>query len=211
MASVPSTASPLVFRSAAAPWLTGFLVALGAAVAVLGLGGGPASAVASVLVGAALGQLGWWLYWRPHVVVEDGGVRIVNPLRTVVVPWRALVDVRTRFTLTLVTPRGAWSCFALPSGGASAALRGSPGDLEGTHPSTRPDGTVRSGDLLSTRGGAAADLIRRRWQSMVEDGTLDVFADRDADDDAVRTELHPAPALVLLVLAGLAAAALLLG
>ncbi|MHC5558262.1 PH domain-containing protein [Kocuria sp. U4B] len=211
MAPVPSSASSLVFRSGAAPWLTGFLVVLGAVIAGLGLGGGAASAVASVLVGAAVAHLGWYLYWRPHVRVGPEGVRVVNPLRTVVVPWGALVDVRNRFALTLVTRERSVTCFALPAGGARAALRGAPGDLTGTHPSARPDGTVRSGDLLSTRGGAAADAIRRRWQAMVEDGTLDVFADRDPEDDAVRTELRPAPTLVLLVLGALAAAAVLAG
>lgn len=208
MAAMPSTASSPVFRSGAAPWLTGFLVLLGALIAVLGLDGGTGSALASVLVGAAVAHLGWYLYWRPHVRVEDGGVRIVNPLRTIVVPWRALVDVRNRFALTLVTPGGSWSCFALPASGASAALRGAPADVRGTHPSARPDGTVRSGDLLSTRGGTAADVIRRRWQTLVEDGTLNVFAD-DAGDATVRVELRPGPTLVLLGLGALAAAVLL--
>lgn len=211
MASMPSVPLLPVFRSGAAPWLTGLLVALGAMIVVLGAGGGAGSAAASVPIGAAVAYLGWYLYWRPHVRVEAGGVRIVNPLRTVVVPWGALVDVRTRFTLTLVTAERAWSCFALPAGGVTAALRGGPGDLTGTHRSARPDGTLRSGDLLNTRGGAAADVIRRRWQGMVEDGTLDVFADRAGHDDAVRTELRPAPTLVLVVLGAVAVAAAAVG
>lgn len=211
MAAMPSSPSALVFRSGAAPWLTGSLVALGAVIAVLGLGGGAASAAGAVLAGTAVAYLGWYLYWRPHVRVEPEGVRIVNPLRTVVVPWAALVDVHTRFALTLVTPERSVTCFALPSGGASAALRGAPGDLTGTHPSARPDGTVRSGDLLSTRGGAAADVIRRRWQALVEDGTLDVLAERGPVDDSVRTELRPGPTLVLLALGAFAAAVLLAG
>lgn len=207
MASVPSTAPAPVFRTGAAPWLTGLLVLLGALIAVLGSTGGAAAAIASVAVGAVVAYLGWYLYWRPHVVVERDGVRVVNPLRSTVVPWGALVDVRTRFTLTLVTPGRAVSCFALPAGGAAAAARGAPGDVTGVHPTARAGGTVRTGDLLGTRSGAAADLVRRRWQGMVEDGTLDVFADRPDDDDALRTELHPWPTVVLLALGALAVAA----
>ena len=40
----------------------------------------------------------------PSVVVHDGGITLENPFRSIEVPWAALVNVDTRFALTLVTP-----------------------------------------------------------------------------------------------------------
>ena len=53
----------------------------------------------------------WALFWRPHVVVEDSGVRLVNPFRTVVLPWPSIHAVDTKLALTLMT---AYGCRPLP-------------------------------------------------------------------------------------------------
>ena len=45
----------------------------------------------------------WALFWRPAVVVSDGGVQIVNVLRTIVLPWPAIERVDTKWALTLFT------------------------------------------------------------------------------------------------------------
>lgn len=90
-------------------------VALGA-VAV----SGPAPVVlARTLAAAALiCALAWAVYWRPEVEVSDGGVRIVNPWRTVHVPWPALEGVSHRWSLTVTTVDGRKvSAFAAPARG----------------------------------------------------------------------------------------------
>ena len=59
-----------------------------------------------------LGLLAWLLFWHPRVDVTDEGVTLVNPLRTIRVPWAALINVETQYALTLVTPDGrhrAWA------------------------------------------------------------------------------------------------------
>lgn len=62
----------------------------------------------------------WALYWRPEVEVSDGGVRVVNPWRTVHVPWPALDEVSDRWSLTLTTTDGRRvSAFAAPARGAA--------------------------------------------------------------------------------------------
>ena len=62
--------SPRVYRAASAPWLTGFLVILGVAVAVAGWGHNPLLFAASVCCGAAVAGLGYALYWRPRLEVH---------------------------------------------------------------------------------------------------------------------------------------------
>lgn len=102
--------------------------ALGATMGAGGLFGLVSTAVSGrglVEYGAAMALfalLGWAAFWRPHVVVSDGGVRIVNTLRTVDVPWPAVEGVEGRYGLRLRTSYGpvtAWGAGA-PSGRSRA-------------------------------------------------------------------------------------------
>jgi len=99
--------------------------ALGAAMVVFALAG-----LASVLAGgtdavlryaaplALFGVLGWGAFWQPRVEVSDGGITVVNTLRTVEIPWPAVQSVDGRYGLRLQTSYGrvnAWGA-AAPSG-----------------------------------------------------------------------------------------------
>lgn len=97
-------------------WLAGALIAscllvLGAAAVT-----GPLEEFLRTLVPTAgIATAAWAVLWRPLVEVSDGGVRVVNPLRTVHVPWPALTGVATRWSLTLRTTAGVVSAFAAPA------------------------------------------------------------------------------------------------
>lgn len=195
-----------VHRAASAAWLAGFLTVLGIVVIVSGWGHGPRHHVAALCVGAGCAVLGHALYWRPRLETHEHGVVLVNPLRTVEIPWARIVDVRTRFTVTVVTDTGSHSCFALPAAGPGAALRADPQSVTRTHPLARAHGSVRTGDLTSTRSGAAAHDVRTQWQRRVESGELDVFARDDAAVPPVRVRWVPWPltASIVLLATGLA-------
>lgn len=193
--------TPRVYRAASAPWLTGFLVILGAVVAVSGWGQDARLAVASVCCGAALAGLGYALYWRPRMEIHGFGVRIINPLRSVDIPWAQIIDVRTRFTVTVVTEVGSHSCFALPAAGPGSALRSGAQGVTQAHPLARTDGSARTGDLAGTHSGTAANDIRTLWQRKIDTGELDVFTRDDAALEPVRVRYVPAPLAVTLALA----------
>ena len=171
----PSAPAVHVHRAASAPWLAGFVAVLGLVALVTGWGQGVLHHVAAVCLAAGSAVLGYALYWRPRLETSEAGVRIINPLRTVDIPWARIVDVRTRFAVTVVTESGSHSCFALPAAGAGAALRADAQSVARAHPLARPDGSVRTGDLVSTRSGSAANHVRALWQRRVESGELDVF------------------------------------
>ena len=192
--------SPRVYRAVSAPWLTGFLVILGVAVAVTGWGQNAWLSAASVCCGAAVAGLGYTLYWRPRLEIHGHGVRIINPLRAVDIPWAHIIDVRTRFTVTVVTETGSHSCFALPAAGPGSALRSGPQGVSQTHPLARTDGAVRTGDLAGTHSGAAANDIRTLWQRRIDTGELDVFTRDDAALEPVRVTYVPAPLAVTLIM-----------
>ncbi|WP_448631495.1 hypothetical protein [Cellulomonas soli] len=81
---------------------------------------------------------------------------VVNPLRAVRVPWAALIDVRTRYSLTLVTPTGQVRAWAAPGPGRHELAAAGQQDLTGLPTSTYDSrGAVGFGDLLSTPRGSS--------------------------------------------------------
>ena len=193
--------SPRVYRATSAAWLTGFLVVLGVVVAITGWGRDPWLTVAGLCSGAALAGLGYSLYWRPRMEIRGHGVRIINPLRTVDIPWAQIIDVRTRFTVTVIAEAGSYSCFALPAAGPGSALRSGTQGVTQAHPLARTDGAVRTGDLAGTRSGAAANDIRTVWQRKIDTGELDVFTLDDTSVEPMNVRYVPGPLAVTLLLA----------
>lgn len=120
-------------------------------VAVLGVGSTVLAGVGAVTTYAAplalFGLLGWAAFWRARVEVSDGGVRVVDTLRTREVPWPAVEGVEGRYGLQLRTAYGTVRAWAAPS----------------------PTGRERA------RGqqGPAAVLVERRLQALRAAGHLD--------------------------------------
>jgi Bacterial PH domain len=116
----------------------------------------------------------WATFWRPRVAVSDAGVELVNVSRTVFIPWPALHDIDTKWSLTLITAYGrfrAWSAPAPGTRGALLSLGGAPND-HGRR-AAQPEESVRPGDLVDSPSGSAADLIRRRWDEVHAAGHLE--------------------------------------
>lgn len=117
----------------------------------------------------------WAIFWRPSVIVSDAGVRLVNITRTIDVPWPALLEVETRYALTLTTTYGRFAAWAAPAPGAGSALRNS---MRSRSASSRigADEELSSssmGDISGTASGDAAMIVRRRWERLREAGHLD--------------------------------------
>jgi Bacterial PH domain len=116
----------------------------------------------------------WVTFWRPCVAVSDAGVRLVNVSRTVFIPWPALHEIDTKWSLTLITAYGrftAWSAAAPGARGALLSLGGS--RAEHSQRGTPRAEIVRPGDLVDSPSGSAAALIRRRWEAVRAAGHLD--------------------------------------
>lgn len=169
--SVPTTEE---FR----PRTSKVLAVLMWAVAAIALVSALASGVAGLLgipLALAVAFAGFWLFWFPKVSIDDDAITLVNPVRTISVPWPALITVDTKFALKLVTPAGAFTAWAAPAPGVLGSYRAKPHDVQGLPSSTYgPQRSMRPGDLRNSDSGAAAYLVRSRWASMVEDGLLDV-------------------------------------
>jgi hypothetical protein len=134
---------------------------------------------------AAVWQIGPWLalvvlvvwatYWNPQVGVDDAGVHVVNVFRTIDLPWPSIQRVDTKWALKLVTAYGDFTAWAAPApGGIATARAAARGDLKNLPESTYgPGGSVRPGDVPSSPSGAAAAVVRRRWEELRDAGYLD--------------------------------------
>lgn len=78
----------------------------------------------SIPVLALVAYCGYWLFWFPVVTVSEQDVTVVNPGRTVTVPWADLRSIGTKYSLTLETTAGKCSAWAAPA--PSAVSRKSP-------------------------------------------------------------------------------------
>ncbi|GAB3579811.1 hypothetical protein GCM10027406_18460 [Leifsonia lichenia] len=152
--------------------------------------------------------LAWVTLWRPLFVVAREGLTVVNVTSTVHIPWEALINVDTKFALTLYTPGHKYAVWSLPAPGTSRTLRATRSETKGRvgKPSVA-DSVRRPGDLLSTPSGAAAEVVRRQWTQLRESGALEAGI---ADETPVTVRWHLVSLAALVLLLGGTIAALLL-
>ncbi|MBZ2196530.1 PH domain-containing protein [Occultella gossypii] len=116
----------------------------------------------------------WALFWNPLVEVSDGGVTIVNVLRTVHIPWPTVASVDSQWALRVRTHDGGnYSSWAVPASSGMAARTRRPERAGG-----RDDAAARgAADDSRTRiSGASADAVAlaigQRLTALTEAGHL---------------------------------------
>ena len=117
--------------------------------------GGPGEVLRYGAVPLVLAALGWSVFWQPRVVVGDDGVEVVNVLRTVEVPWAAVVDVETRWGLRLVTDGGSVNAWAAPAKAGFGRRRSVRRAEE------LPDVLFDEGSTATLRRGGDAEAVAR--------------------------------------------------
>lgn len=185
--------------------LAAVIWALDAFIVVAVLFGTQADRLLTVVPGAAVALFSWLALWRPNVGVDEHRVRVVNVLRTIEIPWAALIQVDTRYALTLYTPGHKFAAWAAPAPGrtgTSIARRAERTGRVGASP--RSDGTVRPGDLLASDSGQAAAIVRDMWERLREEGGIDAGV-ADVTPVSIRWHWAATGTLAALVAASLAA------
>ncbi|UJP41214.1 PH domain-containing protein [Cellulomonas palmilytica] len=198
------------FRPRSAAWITGgtWLVVAGFAGAAVAEGGAGAL-LRAVPFTAAAALVTWLLAYLPHVRLDDEGIHVVNPFVTHHVPWEALIEIRTRFTCTFVTPGRKVEAFAAPGPGRHAATRAASVDLRHAHATAfDPARSVSIGEIGHSPSAVVATEARRRWERLVEGGELELGV---ADEVPVRRELHTTGLVTVVALVALGAVLQLVG
>ncbi|MEO7146397.1 MAG: PH domain-containing protein [Terrimesophilobacter sp.] len=156
-----------------------WLLCAGACVAIITAGLGNAGEFLPLVILVA--WLAWAGLWLPSLQLGDDEVTIRNVFMTTAVPWATLIQVDTRYALTLVTPHGRYAVTAAPAPGRLATAL-SHRDMSGIGAPTGSDGGVRPSDLPNTDSGAAAHLVRARWETLLAEDRIELGR---ADDTPV--------------------------
>ncbi|QDZ15294.1 hypothetical protein [Humibacter ginsenosidimutans] len=75
------------------------------------------SLVRAVPVVAFVAVAVWVLFGVPAVIVERTAVTVVNPARSIRIPFTKMVDIEPSFSLVLRTTQGRYRAWAAPGGG----------------------------------------------------------------------------------------------
>jgi len=134
--------------------------------------------------GVLIAFLGWSALWRPSVGVADDGVHVRNVTHSVRIPWAALVHIETRYALTLYTPGRRFVAWSAPAPGRLTSMRVSRNEVN--REARLIDGDVRPSDMIGTDSGDAAAVVRERWESGLQAGSIPVGV-------AEQTAVHRVP------------------
>lgn len=164
-----------VLRARITPWVAVGVMVLFAGLAVYQpVEQGPLALITSNSPLYLVMYLLWWYLVQPHVVVREHSITVANPVKTHRLQFADLVDVETRFGLTLRTRHRKIQAVGLPGGGFGGATFARRDDFVNL-PDITYRGSARNaafGDLRNTASGRAAEIIRGHWQDQVETGTL---------------------------------------
>jgi hypothetical protein len=176
----PSGGGRMVYRPAYSRVLLGIFVVFGLWWVIdEAIGPHPAHAAVSGLWLVAITAALACLFWRPSVVVDESGVELRNMVRDVQMPWRALEQLETRYTLTLHAGGRRYQSWAgVAPGRPSITARLISGRVAGAADSGRYDyalpdprrtaaagGAAPSSRDLRADSGATAFMIEQRWHA----------------------------------------------
>lgn len=117
--------------------------------------------------------IGWAGLWRPAIEVNDSAVTLVNVLSTVEIPWPAIIQIDTRYALTVVTPKHKFPATAAPAPGRLTTVF-SRKEVGRANSQLGGDGRIRPSDLPNTDSGAAALLIRNQWERLQKEDRIEI-------------------------------------
>ncbi len=184
--------------------------------------GRPGTAAVEVLWALAVSALVAEVFVRPRVTTGDDGVRLVNPFRSVLVPWAVLERVDAELSLQLVTPGRTFSSWAA-TGSRNARPRRRPAvqddpDLAG-EPGGRPaPAGPNLTDVLRTKGMAAISgavqcklFIDEAWQAwrLSPQRRTEPAGSAGSTEPQVRWHVRSSAVLITLVVAVAVGSALL--
>jgi hypothetical protein len=112
-----------------------------------------------------LGITAYLIWVRPKLVLGKDGVQVVNPIKTELISYSDILELETKWALTIVHPRGKTSVWVAP---ASGKRRWIADKTFGFYGSGVPMSESKSNDSqamsasLNSLSGQAAYLIRER-------------------------------------------------
>lgn len=161
-----------VFKTAFSKYFSLAFIAMAIIVSIRVAWVSPRELTQSVPILLAAGGLIGMLFYLPRVEVSDGGITIVNVLRTTHIPWPNFTSVEAQWNLEVKTTDGKYTSWALPaSSGTARRLSKNRGIGEDTRPNTAQGAAWVIGERY-TALKKAGYLTRKTLSATQVDSTL---------------------------------------
>jgi hypothetical protein len=160
---------------------------------------GPGAGLRAVPILLLVAVLVYALFWRPRVRVDEDAVTLVNVLRDIHVPFRALDAVTTQFALTLHSEDHKFAAWAAPAPGRTSVMGLARRDATGLqHLGVNIDEGMSASAAPNTDSGGAALLVQHRWEKWRSRGPVGHARGAGDQEDKVSVRWD-VPVVVLLV------------
>jgi hypothetical protein len=133
---------------------------------VVGVGIGT---IGELAVAGALGGIVYAIWIKPKLVLGDDVIEVVNPLRTEVIPYREVLNLETKWALTIVHNRGKTTVWVAPASGKRRWIADQTFGWYGRGvplSESRGGGSETMSESLNSLSGQAAYLIRERMKRL---------------------------------------------
>ena len=71
--------------------------------------------ISELLICAILASLIYAIWIKPKLILKDDVIEVVNPLRTELIPYREVLNLETKWALTIVHQRGKTKVWVAPA------------------------------------------------------------------------------------------------
>ncbi|MFM5905649.1 MAG: PH domain-containing protein [Micrococcales bacterium] len=115
---------------------------------------------AATAVSATAVALSWIAFVRPKLIIDDVKITIVNPFRTVVIPYGKIEIIDSKYSLVITTENGKFSCWVAPAPSRYGGRGVIKADIRNLPITSGQDSQIRASDSPKSHSGQAAVLVR---------------------------------------------------
>ena len=126
--------------------------------------------ISELLICAILASLVYAIWIKPKLVLKDDVIEVVNPLRTELIPYQEVLNLETKWALTIVHQRGKTKVWVAPATGKQRWIAEKKFGWygKGVVPLSegRGDSSETMSESLQSSSGQAAYMIRERLKRL---------------------------------------------
>jgi hypothetical protein len=123
--------------------------------------------VLEILFFIILGGFTYLLWIRPNLILRDEFIEVINPLRKEIIPYSEVVDLDTKWALTIIHKRGKTRVWVAPASGKRKWIAENTFRWYGSNvplSDARNTGSENMSASLDSLSGQAAYMIRERMK-----------------------------------------------
>ena len=121
--------------------------------------------IVELILCVILASIAYFIWIRPKLVLRDEVIEVVNPFNSEVIPYREVLELETKWALTIVHSRGKTRVWVAPASGKRRWIADATFGFYGRSVPLTESRSAQSESMsasLNSSSGQAAYLIRER-------------------------------------------------